>query len=96
MKADKSIEEVWKWKENVYDEMKSFSTKEKIASFRKSSEDFSGYNPRGIVYVPSSTSEPYVTSYFYALCADGNIYQLKFPRIGNNGANWDGYGFLQE
>ncbi len=40
MKADKSIEEVWRWKENVYDEMKGFSTKEKIASFRKSSEDF--------------------------------------------------------
>lgn len=40
MKVDKSLQEVWEWKEKVYEEMKGFSTKEKIASFRKASEDF--------------------------------------------------------
>lgn len=40
MKVDKSLQEVWDWKEKVYEEMRGFSTKEKIASFRKTSEDF--------------------------------------------------------
>ena len=40
MKVDKSLQEVWDWKEKVYEEMKGLSTKEKIASFRKASEDF--------------------------------------------------------
>ena len=40
MKVDKSLQEVWDWKEKVYEEMRGFSVKEKIASFRKASEDF--------------------------------------------------------
>lgn len=40
MKVDKSLQEVWDWKEKVYEEMKNLSTKEKIASFRKASKDF--------------------------------------------------------
>ena len=40
MKVDKSLQEVWEWKEKVYEEMKGFSTKEKIESFKRTSEDF--------------------------------------------------------
>ncbi len=40
MKVDKSLQEVWDWKEKVYEETKGLSTKEKIVSFRKTSEDF--------------------------------------------------------
>jgi len=40
MKVDKSLQEVWDWKEKVYEEMSGLSPKEKIASFRKTSEDF--------------------------------------------------------
>ncbi len=40
MKVDKSLQEVWDWKEKVYEEIKGLSTKEKIANFRKTSEDF--------------------------------------------------------
>ncbi len=40
MKVDKSLKEVWEWKEKVYEEIKGLSTKEKIVSFRKSSDDF--------------------------------------------------------
>lgn len=40
MKIDKSLQEVWDWKEKVYEEMKGFSIEEKITSFRKTSEDF--------------------------------------------------------
>ena len=40
MKVDKSLQEVWDWKEKVYAEIKGLSTKEKIANFRKTSEDF--------------------------------------------------------
>ncbi|MEW6608890.1 MAG: hypothetical protein AB1414_15835 [bacterium] len=41
MKVDKSLQEVWNWKEKVYEEMKGLSTKEKIVSFKKSAENFS-------------------------------------------------------
>ncbi len=40
MKVDKSLQEVWGWKEKVYEEMKGFSVEKKIDSFRKASEDF--------------------------------------------------------
>ena len=40
MKVDKSLQEVWDWKEKVYKELKGLSAKEKIACFRKTSEDF--------------------------------------------------------
>ena len=40
MKVDKSLQEVWDWKEKVYEEMRGLSSKEKIASFRKASEGF--------------------------------------------------------
>ena len=40
MKGDKSLQEVWDWKDTVYEEMKGLSTKERITSFRKASEDF--------------------------------------------------------
>ena len=40
MKVDKSLQEVWNWKDKVYEEIKGLYTKEKIASFRKTSEDF--------------------------------------------------------
>lgn len=40
MKVDKSLQEVWDWKEQVYEETKGLSTKEKIANFRKTSDDF--------------------------------------------------------
>lgn len=40
MKVDKSLQEVWEWKEKVYEEMKGLSNKEKIIRFRKASEDF--------------------------------------------------------
>ncbi len=40
MKVDKSLQEVWDWKEKVYEEMRGFSIKEKIASFKKTSENF--------------------------------------------------------
>ena len=33
MKADKSLQEVWDWKEKVYEEMKDVSVSEKIAAF---------------------------------------------------------------
>ncbi len=40
MKVDKSLQEVWDWKEKVYEEMKNLSTAEKITTFRKASEEF--------------------------------------------------------
>lgn len=40
MKVDKSLQEVWEWKEKVYEETRGLSTKEKIANFKKTSEDF--------------------------------------------------------
>ena len=40
MKVDKSLQEVWDWKEKVYEEMKGLSTKQKIANFKKASEAF--------------------------------------------------------
>lgn len=40
MKVDKSLQEVWEWKEKVYEETLGLSTKEKIANFKKTSEDF--------------------------------------------------------
>lgn len=40
MKVDKSLQEVWDWKEKVYEEMKGFSIEERATSFRKASEDF--------------------------------------------------------
>ena len=40
MKVDKSLQEVWEWKEKVHEEIKGLSIKEKITSFRKTSEDF--------------------------------------------------------
>ena len=40
MKVDKSLQEVWDWKEKVYEEMNGLSIEERIASFRKASEDF--------------------------------------------------------
>jgi len=40
MRVDKSLQEVWDWKEKVYHEIKGLSSKEKIANFRKSSEEF--------------------------------------------------------
>ena len=40
MKVDKSLQEVWDWKEKVYEEMKGLSIEERITSFKKASEDF--------------------------------------------------------
>jgi hypothetical protein len=40
MKVDKSLQEVWDWKEKVYEEMRGLSIEERITSFRKTSEDF--------------------------------------------------------
>lgn len=40
MRVDRSLQEVWDWKEKVYDEIKGLSSKEKIARFKKTSEDF--------------------------------------------------------
>jgi len=40
MKVDKSLQEVWDWKEKVYEETKGLSAEERIASFRKASENF--------------------------------------------------------
>lgn len=40
MKVDKSLQEVWEWKEKVYEETRNLSTKEKIVNFKKTSEDF--------------------------------------------------------
>ncbi len=40
MKVDKSLQEVWEWKEKVYEEMKGFSTEERMISFRKAKEEF--------------------------------------------------------
>lgn len=40
MKVNKSLQEVWDWKEKVYEEIKGLSNKEKIIRFRKASEEF--------------------------------------------------------
>lgn len=40
MKVDKSLQEVWEWKEKVYEETRGLSTKEKMANFKKVSEEF--------------------------------------------------------
>ncbi|MFH0926628.1 MAG: hypothetical protein V1872_13520 [bacterium] len=40
MKVDRSLQEVWDWKEDVYEETKGLSIKEKIISFKKTSEEF--------------------------------------------------------
>ena len=34
MKADKSLEEVWKWKEKVYDETKGMSVEEYVNAIK--------------------------------------------------------------
>lgn len=40
MKVDKSLQEVWEWKEKVHEELKGLSAEEKMANFRRTSEDF--------------------------------------------------------
>ncbi len=40
MKIDKSLQDVWDWKEKVYEEMQGLSIEERITSFKKASEDF--------------------------------------------------------
>ena len=40
MKIDKSLQEVWDWKEQVYQETKNLSIKETSENIRKSAEDF--------------------------------------------------------
>ena len=40
MKVDKSLEEVWGWKDKAYEETKGLSLAEKIEEFKKSSQSF--------------------------------------------------------
>ncbi len=40
MKVDKSLQEVWDWKEKIYNQMRGLSAAEKMASFKKASEEF--------------------------------------------------------
>lgn len=40
MKADKSIEEVWKWKDEIYEENKNLSLKDYVESLKNDSEIF--------------------------------------------------------
>lgn len=40
MKVDKSLQEVWDWKEKVYQETKHLSLKDTVESIRKGAEDF--------------------------------------------------------
>ena len=40
MKVDKSLQEVWDWKEKVYQDTKNFSTKETLENIHKGAEEF--------------------------------------------------------
>jgi len=40
MKVDKSLQEVWDWKERVYQETKDLSIKEAVENIRKGSDEF--------------------------------------------------------
>ncbi len=40
MKADKSLQEVWDWKDQVYQETKDLSMKETVKNIRKGAEEF--------------------------------------------------------
>ena len=41
MKVDKSLQEVWDWKDQVYRETKNLSMKETIENIRRGAEEFS-------------------------------------------------------
>lgn len=38
MKTDKSLEEVWKWKDKVYEETKSMSMEERVKKIKESAK----------------------------------------------------------
>lgn len=40
MKIDKSLQEVWDWKDKVYQETKHLSMKESVMNIRKGAEQF--------------------------------------------------------
>lgn len=40
MKVDKSLQEVWDWKDKVYEETKHLSIKETAENIRKGAEEF--------------------------------------------------------
>ncbi|MFA4889346.1 MAG: hypothetical protein WC628_07235 [Candidatus Omnitrophota bacterium] len=40
MKVDKSLQEVWDWKDKVYQETKHLTMKEAVENIRKGAEDF--------------------------------------------------------
>lgn len=38
MKIDKSLEEVWKWKDKIYEETKSMSMEERVKNIKKNAK----------------------------------------------------------
>ena len=40
MKVDKSLQDVWDWKDEIYQETKDFSMKETVEHIHKGSEEF--------------------------------------------------------